>query len=441
MKKIYWKAISSAFLIATANYWFGELCNATSLNSTSEGKAISETVINIALFLPNTFLFLPILAGIIIDYIGVIPIIQSLSVTYFIGAAFFVAAALSTINWLFVLCAFFFGFSLHMTYMATYIYLCNTFITKSKDIKYFKQVLGIYLSLGYTLICISLLIGPEYKIAKLSFGGFLLIIGVILSFFLKVRIVRNSSVYPNNAADTTKISIERGQSLLYKGNAYEATFIEYNEKVDQEEVNARGFSVFFKELGWKNITKLTVLGLVIGISCNLNETKNLHQSIKKVPPYIFALHYVSYALFGLIFSFIKWNKNRIEKVIIAATFLYALCITISGISLPLALRIVLCAFQNMSTGVMFYTIQLYIPFVIQFKIDCMGKAIGLFWWFVSLQMFLGTWINGNVMSLDLVSYDVVFVMPAVLVVIVFSLLVYSENRKVNRPTSSNIISL
>jgi len=44
------------------------------------------------------------------------------------------------------------------------------------------------------------------------------------------------------------------------------------------------------------------------------------------------------------------------------------------------------------------------------------------------------------MSLDLVSYVVVFVVPAILVVIVFTSLVYFENKKVNRETNSRIIN-
>lgn len=441
MKNTYWKALSSTFIVAMANYWFGELfyafytdfSNDTDDNDNNLAKTLSQQMITVAFFFPNVFLLLPILGGILIDYIGVIPILQYLNIVYVIGAALFALAFFQVSLWTFILSSLFFGFSLVLSYIATYVYLCNTFLTKTKDIKYFRLVLGIYIGLSYALVCLPLLIkSADYSYIKLGFGGFLVVIALILSFFLKVKPIQQNAALSTNPLDISNISVSKVKSFLFtSAETIEGTFVEHNEKYSQDQVNSTSFKAFLKEGGLISNLKILSLAVITGISQNINAERTLDPSLEKMS-FFYVLHYATYVIFGgLVLPFIKWRKAFLERAIIIGLSFYVLSIILAGIpiSLPFVAKIIIYAVQNITTAVNFYTVYLYFPFVIDFKVGNMGKAVGLFWWIVSLEMFLGTWLDQDTVSLEKVSYDTVIILPAVLALVIFAVVVRIEDKR------------
>jgi len=442
MKKLYWKALTVTLLVASANYWYGELFSAyRDVAGDDPFESFSEDI-TVAVFFPNAFLFLPILTGIMIDYIGVIPLLQYTNITYLLGASLLVPGLVLKNTWVVILASLFFGFSLMMTFSATYIYLCNTYITKTKSLKHFKIVLGIYISLGYGLLCVRFIKDNNSTFA-LSFGGVLILLSTISSYFLKIKPSGQQENPDKYDISTQSVAAggDSSRSLLGGAETFEGTFVEYNEKYDQDEINVDQFFTFIKKLGFKTNLKIICLGIITGLSLTHNGAQLLESYFDSLPHYVFSIHYASFAIFGVILPCLTWSRNRIEKSILAAGLVYLICIIIADIKLPSLLPLVIFVLKNIAQGVLCYTIYLYFPYVIDFKVGNMGKAIGTFWWIVSLQMFLSTRVNHQDISLKSLQYDLTTLLPATLAVLIFAIIICIDrkdafrNRSISMPIS------
>ena len=438
MKKFYWKALTVTLMVASANYWYGSLISAyfNVFGKDSDPLESYGDIITVALFLPNAIFALPILTGIMIDYIGVIPLLQYTNFTYLLGAAMLVPGYLYQNAWVVILASLFFGFSLMMSFSATYIYLCNTYITKTKSLKHFKPVLGIYISLGYGLLCVRFIKSDNFEFA-LGFGGGLILLSTLMSFFLKVKPAQGKALLD---ASNQSVAAE-SPSLIVRAETFEGTFIEYNEKYDQDEINVEPFFEFLKNLGAKGKLKIACLGIITGLSLTHNGTKLLSSYFDNLPPIVFSIHFAFFAVFGLILPCFTWSRSRIEKSILAAGFVFLVCMVLAGVDIPEGVSLGIFIAKNIAQGVLCYTIYLYFPYVIEFKVGNMGKAIGTFWWIVSLQMFMSTRINRQEMSLQSLSYDLTTLLPAGLAVFIFSIILCVErkdgfrNRSISMPIS------
>jgi len=329
-----------------------------------------------------------------------------------------------------------------MTFSATYIYLCNTYITKTKSLKHFKIVLGIYISLGYGLLCVRFIKDNNSTFA-LSFGGVLILLSTISSYFLKIKPSGQQENPDKYDISTQSVAAggDSSRSLLGRAETFEGTFVEYNEKYDQDEINVDQFFTFIKKLGFKTNLKIICLGIITGLSLTHNGAQLLESYFDSLPHYVFSIHYASFAIFGVILPCLTWSRNRIEKSILAAGLVYLICIIIADIKLPSLLPLVIFVLKNIAQGVLCYTIYLYFPYVIDFKVGNMGKAIGTFWWIVSLQMFLSTRVNHQDISLKSLQYDLTTLLPATLAVLIFAIIICIDrkdafrNRSISMPIS------
>ena len=214
-----------------------------------------------------------------------------------------------------------------------------------------------------------------------------------------------------------------------------------NEKYDQDEINVDQFFVFIKNLGFKNNLKIASLGIITALSLTHNGAQLLESYFDNLPHYVFSLHYASFAVFGLVLPCLTWTRSRIEKCILAAGMIYLACIIIADIQLPSVIPLVIFVAKNLAQGMLCYTIYLYFPYVIDFKVANMGKAIGTFWWIVSLQMFLSTRVSHEDISLKSLTYVLTTLVPAALAVLIFSIILCIEkkdalhNRSVSMPIS------
>ena len=431
MKNFYWKVLSCSFSGATAIYWFSEISYAFQKHFDDEETIETLVqVITVSLYFPNTFLFLPILGGVMIDYIGVIPILQFLNMAYVIGAAMFIPGFIFKNVWLIILASLFFGFSLHLNFTATYVYLSNTFITKTKSLRHFQPVLGIYFLLGYLLLCIPMLV-KDYSVFKLSFGAFLMLVSTALCFFLKVKPNPEYGSIKNATATLPALS-----SLLLKNEDIDGTFIEFNEKRDEDEMNVDGFLYFLKDGGIKGFLKIATLGIIIGIVLGVNISQILSTSTEPLPQYISSVRFMSCAIIGFILSFLKWGKTKLENTIVMSTLTYIGCLILAGLSIPQVAKIGVFIVQNITIGINCYTIYLYFPYAMKFRVENMGKGIGIFWWIISLQTFLGSWLNKNIISLDSLTYDTVILLPIIVALVIFVVLI-SNDRGTNMKPRSN----
>ena len=433
MKLMYWKTISSAFLVAAANYWFGQLFINTFANVNTQLEQQQQLVV-VAFFFPTTFLALPILGGVLIDYIGVVPILQYLNIVYIIGASIFIPAYCLTNIWLITVASLFFGFSLFLTYMATFIYLCNTFITKSRKITYLRRVQGVYIFIGCFLLCVASSIdfigGDAWKVS-FAFGCLMILISSVTSFSLSIKtphnIIRPVNGSPAAMTSSSPVEISENSESLVQRNTFEGTFIDYNEKFDLDEMNVQTLSRFIRTLGVKNNLKIVTLGIITGVAWTLNAPKPILSTDFDWVQGLFIAHYLAYAIFGLGLSFISWNKKRLERAIIISSSFYVLCVAFDTVTMPIWLSCVRYGIQTATNATNYYVCLLYFPYVINFKLEGLGKAIGLFWWTVSVEVFLSIWL-GQYRNVGLLVFELVIVLPAVLSVVIFASLIWLESR-------------
>jgi len=440
MKNVYWKVLSCSFSSATAIYWFGTVIH--TFRKEFQDEKVIETlvqIITVSLYFPNTFLLLPVLGGIMIDYIGVIPIFQFLNIANVIGAGVFIPGFIYKNIWLIILASLFFGFSLHLNFTATYVYLSNTFITRTKSLRHFQPVLGIYFFVGFLLLCLPTLV-KDSNLFKLGLGGVLVFISTILCIFLKVKPKQGYNESIKNATET----VPNLSSLLIKDENMDVTFTEFNEKRDEDEMNADGILVFLKEGGLKGILKIVSLGIILGIILTVNVSRifiTSKEHTEPLPQYISSIRFGSCAIFGFILSRMKWKKRKLENTIIFTTVIYIAFLVLAGILSPEiaeVAKIGIFAVLNITIGINTYLIYLYFPHAIKFKIENMGKGIGIFWWIVSLQTFLGNWLNRNTISISSLSFDTVILLPVTLALIVFVVLAFMERSDNKKPRSNSI---
>ncbi len=278
MKNNYWRALSATFTATTAIYWFLNFDYIFPDETFLKDDFIQslDQVYLVTFTFPNNILFLAISSGITIDYIGVVPLYQFVNIAYFLGAAFMVPGLIEDNTWLKLLASLFIGFCFLVSFIVNYIYLCNTFITKSKSLKHFQIVSAIYIVPAFILLCLSC-IGSVKSEFGYVFGCSIAIISTILGFFLRVPVpsqdnIENASIrYPIEAPQSN-------DSLFISKENSDQTFVEYNEKIGEVERNVDGLIQFLRNLGLKGFTVLISLAIMMGIIATFDTSRILETS-------------------------------------------------------------------------------------------------------------------------------------------------------------------
>ena len=437
--KRYSRAIICALVCANADYWLYELLKLGNLIVTKDLTAITvkDTFTGSFLF-PNSILFLPILGGMLIDYIGVIPVLRYLTITLLIGAVILIKAVTSGSLWMYMISALFLGFSVELINIATYIYLANTYLTKTKSIEYFRVAIGIYLILGYILSFIPVHLPPE--MIGICIGIGLIVISVLLGSYLQTKpteYIERMSFDSSHSSLLSSIVSDQGSIHFQEALIREETFTQHNDKFETAE--PKGFCQFLKELTWPRLLIILSLGIWVGTFTYLNRIASITYIYEKfITNYYYFFQSAFLIAAGLYLTWKKFYKKKVQRFIKMGLILDFLLLCILGIGLPKSVGTSFFMTKLAASSLTYAMILISIPFYLNFQVESFGKACGIYRWCSCCQQFLSSAVLSSTYNFGFsdIQYDISFMLP-----IMFSLTVFvianSKEEKSQRSDRNN----
>jgi hypothetical protein len=290
-----------------------------------------------------------------------------------------------------VISELFFGFSIEIINLASYIYLANTYITRERSIEHFRIALGVLVALGTYLAYLPYLIPST--LVSVCVGVGLIVLSYVLSKFLPVKRGMNFNK-KSNASNGSNESIdsldfESKRSVLLRESHVQNydTYVEHNEKFDIYEV--KGLWKFFKELPYPKTIGLIGFGLWLGSYDLLFRLVGVSGDYKDfMSVWYIPIQALGLFIGGVILATVSWDKYKLEKGIILGVAINIILLTVVGLGLE---KVVGYIFLGITIGVGSITyglVMLAIPYYLEFNIDCFGKGYGFVRWWACFEQFV-----------------------------------------------------
>jgi hypothetical protein len=442
--KKYQKAFFCTLIFANCNYWLYESMTVIEYVDTGKPQEAIQTdrdTLIVSYLFPNTLILLPMLGGILIDYMGPITALKYLVFILFIGSVILIKAVYTFSVWMVVLSALFFGFSLEIINMATYIYLANTFITRDFSIEFFQKGVSIYLILGIPISSLAYFINNTYFTAYMGIGL------IVLSFYLTriLRVNAQAARMSDKSTNNTQLRIsldsleyDPSKSVFLERFPDGDTFAEHNEKFETYEL--KGLWAYLKDIPANKMVGIIAMGLWEGIFIFYYRVAGF--GVTYIGDRYFWFESLGCIIGSVVIFYIKWDLPKLNKFIFAGMLINAVAMIIAGLT-PKDVDMYMIILMTLTNYVTNGAILLALPHYMNFNVDSFGKGYGFFRWLCCFAQFITSNFKTNDMAFSNQPFVLGFFLPSLICFMIFTLSLFMRGKhslkgKVNFESSIEI---